>query len=144
MNISTLIEYDSWANKKVWKAIQQASGKQKFSELKKHLAHLFHAQLVWAARIQNSASEINVWPELSMQEIKELMEQSPSMLKHLAEEPEQIIKYANSSGAVFENSVEEILFHIIIHGQHHRAQIAKLLRQAEITPPATDLIFFLR
>ncbi|MFB3133724.1 MAG: DinB family protein [Rhodothermales bacterium] len=40
--------------------------------------------------------------------------------------------------------LHEILLHVIIHGQHHRAQIATCLRQHGHTPPPTDCIIFTR
>jgi uncharacterized damage-inducible protein DinB len=33
---------------------------------------------------------------------------------------------------------------VVNHGTHHRAQIALLLREAEIAPPATGYIYYLR
>ncbi|MEX0845990.1 MAG: DinB family protein, partial [Balneolaceae bacterium] len=72
------------------------------------------------------------------------LDQNPDKLHSLIQKKTEIIEYSNSKGVTFRNSVEEILMHIVIHGQHHRAQIAKLLRKTGITPPVTDFIFFLR
>ena len=40
-------------------------------------------------------------------------------------------------------SVEEILWHVLQHEVRHTAQIALLLRQAGLTPPQLDLVFYL-
>lgn len=52
--------------------------------------------------------------------------------------------YTNSKGMLYKTKLAEILYHIMIHGQHHRAQIVKLLRNAKINPPATNFILFTR
>jgi uncharacterized damage-inducible protein DinB len=40
-------------------------------------------------------------------------------------------------------TVEDILWHVLQHEVRHTAQIALLLRQAGLTPPQLDLLFFL-
>jgi uncharacterized damage-inducible protein DinB len=76
--------------------------------------------------------------------MRSLVEDNPAILQKMISRKNEAIVYKNSKGTVFNNTVEEILVHLTIHGQHHRAQIANLLRQSGIEPPATDIIFFLR
>jgi uncharacterized damage-inducible protein DinB len=54
------------------------------------------------------------------------------------------VEYQNSSGTTFTNQRREMAHHVVNHATHHRAQIARLLRQAGHEPPATDYIFFAR
>ena len=54
------------------------------------------------------------------------------------------IHYQNSKGADYYNSAWEIINHLIIHGQHHRAQISLFLRNCDINPPAIDYIHYAR
>ncbi|MMZ69323.1 DinB family protein [compost metagenome] len=54
------------------------------------------------------------------------------------------IHYRTSNGESFATSIEDILTHVALHGSYHRGQIAASLRMAEIAPPATDYIFFVR
>ena len=101
-------------------------------------------QIVWMSRITGNSSELAIWPDLSIHETETLMNENPKKLKNLISRKDTLITYKNSRGEEFQNSVEEILMHLTIHGQHHRAQIAKLLRKAGTIPPGTDFIFFLR
>jgi uncharacterized damage-inducible protein DinB len=57
---------------------------------------------------------------------------------------EEMVFYTNSEGKKFENTVREIITHVVNHGTHHRGQIALLLREKGISPPATDYIFYAR
>ncbi|MGZ5244572.1 MAG: DinB family protein [Bacteroidia bacterium] len=56
---------------------------------------------------------------------------------------EKII-YVNSQGERFENSLQDVLFHLINYGTHHRAQISTLFRQNDMAPPAADYFFWVR
>lgn len=144
MDITTLIDYDEWANRKVFNAIKGIETESYEAELCKQFAHLLATQIVWMSRITGNSSKLAIWPDLSIHEIETLMNENPRKLKSLILRKDALITYKNSRGKEFQNSVGEILMHLTIHGQHHRAQIAKLLRKAGTTPPGTDFIFFLR
>lgn len=144
MDITTLIDYDEWANRKVFNAIKGLEAESYEAELYKQFAHLLATQIVWMSRITGNSSKLAIWPDLSIHETETLMNENPKKLKNLISRKDTLITYKNSRGEEFQNSVEEILMHLTIHGQHHRAQIAKLLRKAGTSPPGTDFIFFLR
>jgi uncharacterized damage-inducible protein DinB len=36
----------------------------------------------------------------------------------------------------------QIVHHVVNHGSYHRGQLATMLRQSAVTPPATDLLLF--
>lgn len=139
-----LLNYDSWANSTVFRSIRQLPESKKRSEILSLFAHLLTAQLVWVNRIKKEPLPSEIWPSLSIPEIEKLLQDNPPKIRELISKKGEVIHYKNSKGESFTNSVEEILLHLTIHGQHHRAQIATLLRQAGQTPPATDFIFFLR
>lgn len=63
--------------------------------------------------------------------------------KDLVEKSDKTITHQNSKGEEFKNIAGDILTHLVIHGQHQRAQIARVFRQAGKNPPGTDYIFFL-
>ena len=54
------------------------------------------------------------------------------------------VRYTNSAGDSFANSVGDILTHVAMHGVHHRGQIAASLRANGAEPPALDYIRFAR
>tara|TARA_R110002096_G_scaffold172757_3_gene346677 strand:+ start:6846 stop:7289 length:444 start_codon:yes stop_codon:yes gene_type:complete len=136
-----LIAYDRWANKKVLDVLAVT---YENSECLKLMSHILQTQCVWAHRVLAKEPIIEIWPNYSLEECNTLFENNSALLSDIGAQLEEIIVYKNSKGAVFSNKVADILQHLIIHGQHHRAQIAFLLRQNEIEPPITDYIFFLR
>lgn len=144
MDFFQLIDYDEWANQNILPAIREAELTEQQSEVMQLFAHLLAAQKIWMSRITGITPEIDIWPDLSLSEMETLVNENPKNLKALVSNNEEVISYQNSKGKVFKNTVQEIIMHLVIHGQHHRAQIAKLLRQSGATPPGTDFIFFLR
>lgn len=56
----------------------------------------------------------------------------------------EIIRYKNSKGKAFSNSIRDILFHVANHFAHHRGQIISDIRQSGIEPIVTDYIFYVR
>lgn len=56
----------------------------------------------------------------------------------------KVISYKNSKGLSFENSVQDILFHIINHSTYHRGQITSDCKLNGMIPLVTDYIFYKR
>lgn len=144
MDFEKLFAYDYWANQKVFEAFQDLEKSKVREEIERLFSHILAAQVVWISRVMGKKTAMEIWPELSVQEMKALIDENNEKLIALISMKEEGITYHNSKGEAFENKVGDILTHLIIHGQHHRAQIAKLIRQAGKTPPGTDFIFFMR
>lgn len=54
------------------------------------------------------------------------------------------IGYKTSKGDAFQNTVKDILFHIINHSTYHRGQIAANCKEYGIEPLMSDYIFYKR
>lgn len=143
-----LFTYDLWSNQKVTAVLddQLFDDHQKCAGL---LTHIGAAQKIWYHRIKGQpVKNIDLWPQgvsvsKSLENINKMNEQ---WLDLLAADGnlDEVISYRNSSDTTFNTPLAGILHHIIIHGQHHRAQIAALLRTGGVTPPGTDFLFYLR
>lgn len=144
MDLKKLFTYDKWANKKIFDAFQELKDGEAKSEIVKLFSHILAAQKIWIERIEGNKLEMEVWPLLSGKEMQQLITANHENLIELISKKEMLISYKNSKGEDFENSAGDILTHLIIHGQHHRAQIARILRAEGIKPPGTDFLFFMR
>ncbi len=144
-----LYDYDAWASRSVLDVLGRHEDADNHGEALKLFSHLLGAQELWYARIVGADySGLEVWPDYSLEKCRELFPEVADRWHKLIEEKEseldRKIEYQNSSGVPFETALSDIFYHVIIHGQHHRAQIAKVLRKDDIKPPATDFIFFTR
>lgn len=143
-----LFQYDDWANRKIRSALVEAPGTKELVEAFRMYAHLASAQQAWYARISGEESDRPLWPEMGLDESREVLESlAPRWRQLLREEREgldRVVSYTNSKGTAYNTMLADILHHVIIHGQHHRAQIARFLRRTGYQPPATDFIYYVR
>lgn len=108
-------------------------------------SHSINAHQIWNARVLqvqpldvhqlNSIAANKTIDKANLKDTLMILEQ-----KSLQEN----VKYQNSKGANFSNSIQEILFHVVNHFSHHRGQIMYDLRLCGIDPIETDYIFYKR
>ncbi|MBO6622065.1 MAG: hypothetical protein JJ892_09590 [Balneola sp.] len=145
MNFEQQIAYNSWANQLIAEAIGESTETRTDTNLLRQFGHLLHVEIEWYNRVMKVNEDTEIWPTISYEECIDLMSKG-SAVDFLEFLPilDEVCSYKNSKGVEYKTKVSEILQHVIIHGQHHRAQIALLLRQKGITPPGTDFIYFTR
>ncbi len=112
-------------------------------------AHLLAAEHVWISRIEGREPEMAVWPALGLDECSALSGKNHAAYALLAEtlsrdELQRVVRYRNSKGDEFVNTVEDIFMHVALHGAYHRGQVARIVRGEGGAPQATDYIFFIR
>ncbi len=141
------LSYDDWANREVLRHLQRESSPP--PNCVGWFSHVLGAQSEWLARLQGGRSALAVWPRLTLDELEpsvaRLRESWAAYLEQLtpADLPRSIA-YVNSKGEPFESRIEDVLTHVLLHGAYHRGQIASALREAGLTPPATDYILATR
>ena len=141
-----LFDYNRWAND----LFTEVLGKQQYQHEKIEVfySHIAAAQLIWLSRIQPSDQRVpGVWELISFEEASRLLSDGNEQLLELIKSTEDFdreIHYANSKGHTFTTLLAGILTHVANHGTHHRGQIALLLREEGLKPPASDFIFYLR
>lgn len=118
-------------------------------EAVREYGHILGAAEIWLSRLQSRPSRTAVWPENPIESMESLREQIArdyrAYLSGLREEdlPSRA-SYTNSAGQEFADTIEDILFHVIMHGQYHRGKVNLLLRQSGEAPAPADYIAFVR
>jgi len=112
-------------------------------------AHIVGSEHVWLARITGEATDLPVWPLLDLSACRELTRSTLAAYRKLIAGLDEAglarrVAYVNSAGATFENTVEDMLVHVAMHGSYHRGQIAAAMRAAGLEPSPTDYIAFIR
>ncbi len=144
-NLTRLFEYNLWANRKFGEVLLGEAFKH--PKILTFISHILNAQLIWFDRINGRTSETKVWTEYPIEEaIEKLISSSEEWIAHIADvdDFDRKISYHNSIGQAHESVLSDIMTHVANHGTHHRGQIALLLREEGIAPPASDFIFFSR
>lgn len=147
--LQRLFDYDAWANRKILDVLKEHPKMEKYEEALKLLGHLLNAQQIWHRRtVGRDFDDLDLWPKHTLEECLAILQMMPEKWEEVVSEnqknADKLISYKNTKGDAYETMLSDILHHLIIHGQHHRAQIAKLIRESGISPPATDFIFFTR
>ncbi len=158
-NLIHHLTYNLWANERIGhllmahdEALLNAEQKSSFPSITKTVLHLWDAEIIWLTRLQgNSLSD---WPSKSFtggkaELLTGMVNTSTELLQFVKDKDEsfqlQNLVYKNMKGDAFENTVEEILFHLVNHGTYHRGQIITLLRESGLTQMvSTDLIGWFR
>jgi uncharacterized damage-inducible protein DinB len=146
MNLSHLIRYDVWANRETLRAMPERGSPPRSL---KWLAHIIAAEYLWLARMQHTPAPLPVWPDLSLEECEQQLNELARQLVSVSNgmTPARLaerVPYTNSKGEPWASSVEEILTHVVIHSAYHRGQIASDLRAAGQVPAYTDYIHAVR
>ena len=139
-----LLEYNFWANDLF---ITRITANEPIpAEIQKQLSHLLSAHQIWLGRINGRGSLPSVWESIDPETWEgvniELYNETTDLIKSIS--LEKTFFYKNTRGIPFQNSLKDLLTHILHHSTHHRAQIALLMRQHNILPPQSDYIFYLR
>jgi len=147
-NIEILLNYNYWANKKALKSIKELPGKNEKPQ--KILSHILLAEETWLQRVKRTVpKEQKFWEMLSLEDCEKLIEKNKNDWSGYLNGKEKAgaeerISYVNSKGTNYENSLKEILMHLINHSSYHRGQIAYIVRELDGTPALTNYIVFAR
>jgi uncharacterized damage-inducible protein DinB len=139
-----LIEHLVWADRAVIDFVKsQGNVPARVMEI---LAHVLAAEQVWLKRIDKYPGNApSVWSKLSLAERESLAAENADALRNFVphidgESLHKTVTYVNSRGEEFENTLEDILLHVCMHGSYHRGQIAAIVRASGGVPINTDYI----
>jgi uncharacterized damage-inducible protein DinB len=137
------LAYNAWANLEALRSLIAAQTvPQRAAAV---MAHTIGAEWLWLRRLGHSAAPFEVWPTLRLTECRaQLRELSRAWQTYLSgltpESLVQQIRYTNSKGEDWSNTVEDVLTHVVLHSSYHRGQIATLLGRAGETAAYSDYI----
>jgi uncharacterized damage-inducible protein DinB len=142
-----LIAHMRWADRLVADALENEPSPN--ADAVRLFGHIAAAEHLWYSRIIGDTPRLAVWPTLSPSESRRLCGESADLLERLVRDADvaglaTVIAYRNSAGCDYTSPMSEIVIHTAMHGEHHRGQIARLLRAAGREPAYTDYIQFSR
>ena len=142
---NNLFDYNFYCNKKL---IDECNRLEEVPDKSLSLfSHLLNAHHIWNSRILEKPSEYEVWQMHPIKEWGDIHyenQRSSFEITTNTDDFEKRIDYENSQGRLFTNTLQDILFHIINHSTHHRAQIAMDFRNNGLEPFPLDFIFYKR
>lgn len=144
--ITKLWAHLAWADGILLDALRAGPGPE---AAVREYAHILGAEEVWLARLEQRPSRTPVWPDLPLDQLESLagllQQDYRGFLERLDDRAlERVVAYTNTAGKSFENSIQDILLHVALHGQYHRGKVNLILRQGGQPPAPADYIAYIR
>ena len=140
MSVIVSPDYNAWADDRL---VGFLRGAERLAKVEGVLAHLAAAGETWLARLDGGSPSPDLWPDLPFEEAATRLAALDARLRE-PRDADARVRYRNSTGTEFENSVAEVVAHVLNHATYHRGEIAGLLLAAGLEPPTMDLIAYLR
>jgi len=138
-----LFQYNRHSNQQLIAALKKNPGSASANCIKL-LSHVFNVHHIWNARISSELESYGRWDTHETGDFEDIdkknFDDSVFLLDNF--ELTQNIRYSTTQGQVFNNSIRDILFHVINHSTYHRGQIATEFRQSGLEPLLTDYIYY--
>jgi uncharacterized damage-inducible protein DinB len=161
--IQDLYTYTEWANGVVLEAAEKQLTPEQLlrnvgishKSIFETLLHTAAAEWIWLERWQGRApmgpDAWGQWTIETCDSLQRLRERWQSIIENRrtylaglsdAEIPRQL-SFTRLNGDTASLPLEQQMLHVVNHSTLHRGQVVGLIRQLGITPPATDLLFYL-
>ena len=140
-----LFDYNFFCNKQLIEACSDL--KEVPKESIRLFSHILNAHQIWNARINGLESNFGVWDEHPLKTWEEIHYENQRNTFEIitnTDDYETRIDYQNIEGRLFTNTIQDMLFHIINHSTHHRAQILADFRANGLEPVSLDYVFYKR
>lgn len=143
-----LFDYN-YTNNVMFLSVLTAKGTS-LEEGMKLISHIAGAQEIWYNRLQDaSLSAAPLWDTYDAEKVERSLEENhKNWLSFLADKTDADLEkgyaYLDGKGRPHTTRLIDILFHVINHSTHHRAQISTFIRQSGHTPPINDYIHYVR
>ena len=157
-DIRRLFDYTDYANRLALDAAEKLTEEQRRYDFKiSHgsihgtLTHMAGAEWVWLER-WGGVSPTELWTDDKFADLQAIRnrwnEIEENRRKYLAgvnnEDILRDLSFRRLNGDQYTMPLGEQMQHVVNHATLHRGQVVGMIRQLGITPPATDLLFYLR
>lgn len=144
--LTDLFQYTRWADETIIATLEEMNAPERddLADALELVSHQLRAQAAWLARVSGTEAP----PFWETDDLETCRKRSASCtaawveVLASADDLRRKVSYRNSSGTAFETPLDVIAHHVVNHATHHRAQVAREIRRAGGTPPATDYIFY--
>jgi len=140
-----LFDYHSHCNQEIFHLIDRHREATSYRSLQL-FNHIINAHHIWNNRIIGQNALYGVWDTHDFKSLENINIDNTLISLNIIEryDLEISVDYSNSTGEPFTNKIRDILFHIINHSTHHRAQIGIDMKLSNVTPIPMDYIFYKR
>lgn len=143
-----LVRHAAWANERTLASLRGIP--EPPPRAVRALAHVVAAERIYLERVRgDDPFPQDFWPAWSLDDIAAFAAESARRLPAFVDQCDadalrRSVRYRDSRGGGHDTPIYAMLLQVALHGEHHRGQIADLVRAAGGVPAITDLIVFVR
>ena len=143
--LSELLEYNWQMNLQIIHAMIQHKDKVSAKSVK-WMNHILNAQELFHTRIEPALKAYGSWHMRELEELESVNEDLHHVTGGILTryELDTMIRYTTTTGIPLQNTIQDIIFHIVNHGTYHRGQIAADFRSTGLEPIVTDYVIWKR
>ncbi|HEY7336643.1 MAG TPA: DinB family protein [Bryobacteraceae bacterium] len=152
-----LIRYSGWASRKLIEAAANLTPEERGSPMgvshesvQQTLAHIYFADSAWYTRTVDSSRPVpNPEDRPTLESLSSVWQDLQGKWEAWTDsisdaDLERVAVYKLRDGSPGETPVWQIVTHVVNHATLHRGQVVAILRQLDIKPPATDILWYYR
>jgi len=112
---------------------------------KKLISHILNLQTSWNNRI-SEGEVIDVWKVWEPEKLKEIEERNYQTAIEILDEKEleENISFSDSKNESHQNSISDIIFHVVNRATYYRGQLAAEFREKKIESVSADFVSYKR
>jgi uncharacterized damage-inducible protein DinB len=140
-DLPKLLHHSSWANEAWIRFVSDACPSDEY--LVTRLSHILHGERAWLRRVAGEEPDRDIWSPMTIPHLLEVHGDHRTVIARLlGEDLGRVVSYRRFTGEAYQSSVNDILLHLVLHGSHHRGQMATHASAQGLRPINTDFIQF--
>lgn len=148
-----LFMFDLWSTRSLVKMIEEGPDFSDRVACLAFLSHIVTVQEIWMRRIlrepwQDGEDEPDPWAEYKPPQLRKkaaaIHQRWIDLIGDEEIDLETELTLPRPDGSITRMALRQVLEHLIVHGQHHRAQIGLFLRKSGVEAPVNDYFSYTR
>lgn len=138
-----LIGHSQWANRRWIDFVFDAEPAD--AHLARLISHILLAERIWFQRVAGEPTDKDVFATQSKDQLLRMLELHDAIYGDLAKSDlSRVLHYRRLNGEPQQSLLSDIVLHLLVHGAHHRGQMAAYASQHKLAAPPTDFIAYAR
>jgi uncharacterized damage-inducible protein DinB len=149
-----LLDYHQWGNLKLVhhigqlpQGVYQANIQSVFPTIRDTFTHMVAVDRLWFERIKGSKEAVQ--EEKTMNTTEAVSEEMTKLYREMRTylqtmDHNYVVSYSNSRKEMFQNTLTDLIQHLVNHGTYHRGNVTAMLHQQGHRSISTDYIYHVR
>lgn len=145
-----LFRFDLWSNRKLLDLLEAQGEFADHTACLAYISHIVNVQEIWYHDVLRREDELltMLWDEFTIEELRprarEWTRRWVDLIGDHDVDLQTVLHFDRPDGLTTSLTLLGVLNHLIVHGQHHRAQIGLFLKKSGVASPGFDYFSYNR